>query len=121
MRVNRGDPDSRLDDHDPVWQLLARAPLPEPDGWFVVRAVARCRQAGREAEKSLGRFWRWALGGGSGVCLAAILMMSQIQTRPAPPVAADDKNVQEAFEIVAAVGPDSDSAPASLTWQDSSR
>jgi hypothetical protein len=121
MRGNPGNHDPQLDDHDPVWQLLARAPLREPDGWFTARTLARCRQAGREMEKPLGHLWRWALGGGFGVCLAAILMVTQIQTRPNPPVADDEKNVQEAFEIVAAVEPDSDSSSTSLTWQDSSR
>jgi hypothetical protein len=122
MRANRDNHDSRLDDHDPVWRLLARAPRPEPDGWFATRTLARCRQAGRVMEKGwapLGHVWRWALGGGLGVCLAAILMVTQVQIRPNPPAADDQKNVQEAFEIVANVGSDADSSSSS-TWPDSS-
>jgi hypothetical protein len=114
-----------LDENDPVWQLLARAPRPEPDAWFAARTLARCRHAGAAVEKAwtpVGRIWRWALGGGLGVCLAAILMVPQIN-RPSESGSDDHKNVQEAFEIVATVGTDnadSSTAPSS-TWQDSSR
>jgi hypothetical protein len=123
MRANHENDDSRMDDHDPVWRLLACAPRPEPDGWFAARTMARCRQAARQMEKGwapFGRVWRWALGGGLGVCLAAVVTMTQIQLRPNPPAADDQKNVQEAFEIVANVGSDSDSASTSTTWPDSS-
>ena len=123
MKASPDNHDPLLDDHDPVWQLLARAPLPETDGWFTARTLARCRQVGRQVEKGwtpLGRVWRWALGGGLGVCLAAILMVSQVQVQPAPPATDDQKNVQEAFEIVANLGPDTDSPSTPSTWQDSS-
>ena len=124
MKASPDNHDPRLDDHDPVWRLLARAPRPEPDGWFTARTLARCRQVERRLEQGwmpFGRVWRWALGGGLGVCLAAILMVAQVQVHPNPPAAADQKNVQEAFEIVANLGSDSDSSPSSSsTWQDSS-
>jgi len=121
MRANHDNHDPRLDDHDPVWQLLARAPRPEPDGWFAARTLARCRDAGRRMGKGwapIGRVWRWALGGGFGVCLTAFLVVTQI--RPNPAGVDDQKSVQEAFEIVANVGSDSDSSSSSSTWQDSS-
>ncbi len=121
MKASPDNHDPRLDDQDPVWQLLARAPRPEPDGWFTARTLARCRQIERRLEKGwtpLGRIWRWALGGGLGVCLAAILMVAQVHNTP--PTDDSQKNVQEAFEIVANLGSDSDSSSSSSTWQDSS-
>ncbi|MCE0496759.1 MAG: hypothetical protein LV481_02260 [Methylacidiphilales bacterium] len=123
MKASPDNHDPRLDDHDPVWQLLARAPRPEPDGWFTARTLARCRQAERRLGKGLApawRVWRWALGGGIGVSLAALLLVTQ--THPNPAGAEDQKNVQEAFEVVASAGPgsDSDSSSTSSTWQDSS-
>lgn len=114
----------RLDENDPVWGLLARAPLPEPDAWFTTRTLARCREETPEPKlswTSIGRVWRWALGGGLGVCLAVTLMMTQ--TPPHPASTDDQQNVQEAFEIVASVGsePGSDTdSSSSSTWQDSS-
>jgi hypothetical protein len=125
MKASPDNHDPRLDDRDPVWQLLARSPRPEPDGWFTARTLARCRQVEKRLEQgwiSFGRVWRWALGGGLGVCLAAILMVPQVRVQPAATGADDQKNVQEAFEIVANLGSDSDSSSSSTTstWQDSS-
>ena len=121
MKANPDNHDPRLDDHDPVWQLLACAPRPEPDGWFTARTLALCRSSKQQAKMgfaSFGRVWRWALGGGAGVCLATFLLMTQIHRNPAG--TDDQKSVQEAFEIVATVGSDSDSSSTSSTWQDSS-
>ena len=123
MKASPDNRDPRLDDDDPVWRLLARAPRPEPDGWFTARTLARCRQVKRQVERSwtpFGHVWRWALGGGLGVSLAAILVVAQVHPNPPAPASADQKNVQEAFEIVASVGSDSDSSSSSSTWQDSS-
>jgi hypothetical protein len=108
--------------HEDVWRLLGRAPMPQPDGWFVARAVARCRSEKRAA-RSLARVWRWALGGGFGVCLAVGLLVAQIgPVAPAPSQPVDDqKNVQEAFEIMASIdNSDTDTSSSSTTWQDSS-
>jgi hypothetical protein len=113
--------DARLDENDPVWRLLGRAPLPEPEAWFAARTLARCRREGLGAKPgvvSLGRvarMWRWALGGGLGICLAMLLVVAQINSEKAD----DQKKVQEAFEIMASLDTDSDSSSSS-SWQDSS-
>jgi len=114
-------PDARLDENDPVWQMLGESPLPEPDAWFAVRTLARCRYAGAGVEShgfSLSGVWRWTLGGGLGLCLAVALLAAQIPT--VSPVADKQQKVQEAFEIMANLdSPDADSSSSS-TEQDSS-
>jgi hypothetical protein len=115
--------DAREDEKDPVWRLLAQAPPPQPDAWFTVRTLARCRNAGIDAEPRgwmLAHFWRWALGTGLGVCLA-VFAMSRINTETEAD--ANQKNVQEAFEIVASMSTDSDSTSTTNptpSWPDSS-
>jgi hypothetical protein len=104
-----------MDENDPVFRLLAKAPLPEPDAWFAVRTLARCR-----SEKNAGipfaymeRAWRWALGGGLGFCVAMILMVAQFHSEKA----AQQKDVQDAFQFMASFDTDADST---TSWQDSS-
>jgi len=119
--MKRSDHPSRdvpFDEHDPVWRLLGRAPLPEPDAWFAARALARCRSEGRAA-LSFFRFspmWRWAVGGGLGLCLAVALVAAQTHAEQMN----KQKNVQEAFKIMASVDTDLDSSSAPSSWQDSS-
>jgi hypothetical protein len=108
--------------HEAVWRLLERAPMPEPDAWFAARTLARCRSE-KESAVSFGRIWRWALGGGLGICLAVSLLVTQVtHVAPAQPQNSDQqKSVQEAFEIMASVdNSDTDSSAASTSWQDSS-
>jgi hypothetical protein len=111
---------ARRDENDPVWLLLARAPLPEPDAWFAVRTLARCRHEGLGVGAgviSLARMWRWALGGGLALSAALALVATQIHSEKA----AKQKNVQEAFAIMASIDTDSDSSTlTSSSWQDSS-
>lgn len=106
--------DARLDENDPVWRLLGHAAPPTPDGWFTAGTLARCRR-----EKAAGNFisslWRWALGGGLAGSLAVALVISQIQSEKID----KQKNVQEAFEIMASINSDSDSSSSS-SWQDTS-
>jgi hypothetical protein len=107
---------------DPVWQLLARAPLAEPDGWFTARTLARCRLGSAAAPSRSWTglsVWRWVLGTGLGVCLA-VFAVTRFQHETV--VADHQKNVQEAFEIVASISDDSDStaAPSPDSWPDSS-
>ncbi len=121
-RPQRDDLDPR---HEAVERLLARAPMPEPDAWFAARTLARCRSEKQEAV-SLTRIWRWALGSGLGVCLAVSLLVVQVkQVAPVQAQNADQqKNVQEAFEIMASNdNSDNDTASpsaSSTSWQDSS-
>jgi len=111
--------------HEAVERLLARAPMPEPDAWFAARTLARCRSEKQDAV-SLTRIWRWALGGGMGLCLAVSLLVVQVtQVAPVPtPNADQQKSVQEAFAIMASSdNSDNDTtAPSasSTSWQDSS-
>ncbi len=108
----------RLDDNDPIWQLLAESPRPEPDAWFAVRTMARCRNTVAEGF-GFRAVWRWALGGGLGVCLAVVLLMPQASSNSTVPE--KQKNVQEAFEIMASMDTsDSTSSSPTSSWQDSS-
>jgi hypothetical protein len=114
-----------LDDNDPLWQLLGKSPRPEPDDWFVVRTLARCRNTGLGMEGiDFRTIWRWALGGGLSVCLAIVLLVPHNRSEAVVPE--QQKNVQEAFEIMASMDNSaSDSASSSSTsptstWQDSS-
>jgi hypothetical protein len=116
--------DMRWDEKDPVWRLLGRAPLPEPDGWFAARTVARCRNEKLALESagmvSLASVWRWVLGGGAAICMALALAVTQ-QVQNQAPKADDQKGVQEAFQIIASIdNTDSESSSSSTTWQDSS-
>jgi len=110
-----------LDDNDPVWRLLAESPRPEPDAWFAVRTLARCRNAGLSRESfGFRTIWRWALGGGLSVCLAIVLLVPHDQ--PATTTPDQQKNVQEAFAIMASMDTSDSSSSSSTTstWQDSS-
>jgi len=105
--------------HESVWRVLGRAPLPEPDAWFAARTLARCRSE-KQAPLSLTRVWRWALGGGLGVCLAVSLLVTQVSQVQSDKVD-QHKNVQEAFEIVASMNnADTDSSASASSWEDSS-
>ena len=129
--MNAGPSSDRpeMDDLDPrheaVERLLARAPMAEPDAWFAARTLARCRTEKQETV-SLTRIWRWALGGGLGICLAVSLLVVQVtQVAPVQAQNADQqKSVQEAFEIMASNdNSDNDASSSSApttSWQDSS-
>jgi hypothetical protein len=119
--------DLQGDRNDPLWQLLGESPRPEPDAWFTVRTLARCREVKRAAEArafySLSGMWRWALGGGLSVCLALFLMVPRAPFSHSEPVG-NQQSVQEAFTIMASIqtsDSDSDSSTStSSSWQDSS-
>lgn len=116
-------PDSRLDDNDPLWRLLAQAPRPEPDAWFAARTMARCRNEGLGGDnridvRTFSRIWRWALGGGLAFCMAVVLV---VQNQAQSEQADNQQKVQEAFEIVASMDTDSDSSASPSSWQDSTR
>jgi anti-sigma-K factor RskA len=123
---NDSPQDARLDENDPVWRLLARAPRPEPEAWFAARTLARCRSEGVEtganAWAQLPRFaqmWRWALSGGVAVFMMMAFAATQIHSHSK--MVAKQQTVQQAFEIMASFDTDSDSSSSSSTsWQDSS-
>jgi hypothetical protein len=117
-----------LDENDPVWRLLAESPRPEPDAWFAVRTMARCRNAGLGSGLGLDSInfrtiWRWALGGGLGVCLAVFLLVPHNQ--PSTTAAASSQpqgqqqDVQDAFAYMASMDAQ-DASSSSTTTQDSS-
>lgn len=103
------------DDRDALWDLLGRAPLPEPDGWFAARTLARCRNASLTPEAapvpSWRMRWRWILGAGLACALAA----GGLEKVHRHEVRQQRHDVQEAFEIVASLDSDSSSS-----WLDSS-
>jgi len=114
--------DWHAEETDPVWALLAKARVPEPDAWFTVRTLARCRYAGAAAESRglvWNRAWRWVLGTGLGACLA-LLLITRVPTDSSAPT--NQQSVQEAFSILASLDTDSDSTSStpSSPWQDSS-
>ena len=116
------DRDALIEATDPVWSLLAKSPLPQPDAWFTVRTLARCRNEGTVAKPRASKWghpWRWAVGTGLGISLALLLLVQGHSPATTPP---DAKGVQEAFEILAAIGPDTDAPPSpnNSSWQDSS-
>lgn len=112
--------DLRRDEDDPLWRVLGFAPLPEPDGWFTARTVARCRHEVAEVEAAPGwmirltRAWRWVLGGGVAFSIALAGLVTEIRLEKAD----KQKKVQEAFEIVASMDPDPDSSATTSSWQD---
>ena len=113
----------QLDDNDPVWRLLGESPRPEPDAWFAARTLARCRYAvpGRDLKAVFRGAWHWLLGGGLAVCLAMFLMVPRTQPAPPTTVSPDaQKNVQEAFEIMASIDSSDSSSSSTSSWQDSS-
>jgi hypothetical protein len=120
MNLNPGEPLSGrepLDEHDDVWRLLGRAPMAEPHPWFAASTLARCRKEGRSVARGIGSVWHWALGGGLGLCLAIGMLAAQIHSANVD----KQKNVQEAFEIMASAdNTDSESPSSSSSWQDSS-
>jgi len=117
---NDSPQNTRWGENDPLWHLLGQAPRPEPDGWFAARALARCRHEGPGGDTVVVRYvrfaqvWRWALGGGLAVAMAVAFVVTQINSEKVD----NQKNVQEAFEIVASIDTDSDSSSSS--WQDTS-
>jgi hypothetical protein len=111
--------DSAAEANDPLWRLLGQAPLPRPDGWFATRTLARCRLDTPVTDWSWRGVRRWMLGTGLGVSLAVFAL---VHLHRETVVADHQKNVQEAFAIVASLGDDSDSTASSTpsSWPDSS-
>jgi hypothetical protein len=118
---NEDSREPRLDENDPVWRLLEESPRPEPDAWFTVRTLARCRLAEPETESrgmAWSGLWRWMLGTGTGFGLAVILMMTHVF--PTSMMSDKQKNAQEAFEIMASIPSSDADTTSSTSWQESS-
>ena len=119
---NEDPREPRLDENDPVWRLLEESPRPEPDAWFTVRTLARCRLAETEDEPrgmAWKGLWRWMLGTGLGFGLAVVLMVTHVSSSMS--VTSDKKkNAQEAFEIMASLNSSDSDSTSSTSWQDSS-
>ena len=114
---NEDPREPRLDENDPVWQLLGESPRPEPDAWFTVRTLARCRLA--EPQKRVwSGLWRWIMGTGLGFGLAVVLMVSHVSSDTMQ--TDKQKNAQEAFEIMATLQSSDTDSTSSTSWQDSS-
>ena len=124
-------PEYRSEENDPLWDLLAQSPRPEPDAWFAARTMARCRHEGLSAERLMpvrgvfSKIWRWLVGGGLVASFAAVLLISQTFQAVQTDTAEKQKNVQEAFEVMATIdNNDSDSSSSSTStstsWQDTS-
>jgi hypothetical protein len=109
-------------EQDDLWRLLGKAPLAQPDAWFTVRTLARCRYESLEAvapvTNPLAHIWRWALGSGLGAALAVFLIVSHLSSSP---TVTRQQQAQEAFEVMATLDTDTDtsSTSSSSTWQDS--
>jgi hypothetical protein len=119
---NEHDREPRLDDNDPVWRLLGESPRPEPDAWFTVRTMAKCRYgaASEGTRLPFTRIWRWALGGCLGLSLVMMAVQTQVHRHHHSVAAHNQPNVQEAFEVMASFNADSDTdADPSTPWQDS--
>jgi hypothetical protein len=61
-----------MEKNDPLWNLLGKSPLPQPEPWFAARTLARLR---RELDRSYAwsRLFRWALGGAvAGLIVCAV-------------------------------------------------
>jgi hypothetical protein len=111
LRPNETSPES-----DPLDRLLDLAPMSEPDAWFTVRTLARCRTSGTENHPSLSwsRVWRrWTVAGVFALCLMGL--GAQQINRNLTLKRHHRHSVQEAFEVMKKVSNDSDSS-----WQDSS-
>jgi hypothetical protein len=116
--------DKRWDEKDPLWRLLGEARRPEPSAWFTTTTLARCHhEAHVEKEGWLPhgvtvQIWRWAFAGALATC-GIVAFMTHLITLNAE-TATSQKNVQDAFEVMAAMNTDPDSSPSS-SWQDSSQ
>jgi len=115
------DHDPHSEQEDPLWSLLAQAPLARPEPWFATRTLALCRTMRLEIEAelvSIRRIWRWAFGGGIGICLAVTILVVQVHSEVAE--TKQQRKVQEAFEVVASLGSDADSSASATPTSDSS-
>jgi hypothetical protein len=109
-------PDESSESPDPLDRLLGAAPMLEPDAWFTVRTLARCRASAPDVHAALpwSRLWRhWTVAG--VFALFVIGIGAQQVNRNLTLKRHHRHSVQEAFEVMAKVSHDTDSS-----WPDSS-
>jgi hypothetical protein len=93
-----------LKNSDPLDRLLLRAPLIKPDAWFAARTLARCRNSQRSHSIFSFFAWnrRWAVGGVFGLFLAVFTLQQVHHSEKL--ISHKQRNVEEAFEVVASLG-----------------
>ncbi len=95
-----------MESNDPVWKMLERSPLPEPDAWFAARTVARLRREARpSAAKRFMALFAWT--GSTAVVLVAAFMAFHFW---AAPVKTDGETakIQDALNFLADRGKETD-------------
>lgn len=94
-----------MESNDPLWKLLDRSPLPEPDAWFAARTVARLR---RERRPSWTRRLAGALAWVGSTAVIAVLAVHFWGAQPAPKQGANTAKIQEALNYIADRGSETD-------------
>ncbi len=105
-----------MEPNDPIWKLLEKAPLREPDAWFAARTVARLRREVRPAG------WRrflpmtaWA--GATAAIVLGVLHFTGTGLNPLPehPGNGNTAKIQDALNYIADRGAETDQWLASST------
>lgn len=93
-----------MEPNDPIWKLLEKAPLREPDPWFAARTVARLR---RERHPALRRRLLGALAWVTSTVAVAVLSVHfwGVQNNPSH---SNTAKVQEALNFIADRGTETD-------------
>jgi hypothetical protein len=102
-----------MEPNDPIWKLLGKAPLQEPNAWFAARTVARLR---REAKQPAPSLWRRLLpvsawmGATAVVVVACVLSFGGNPPRPVPTSAelSHRAKIQDALNYIADRGAETD-------------
>jgi hypothetical protein len=96
-----------MDSNDPLWQLLGKAPLREPDAWFAARTVARLR---RQARPTIWAAWRRivTVSAWAGAATAVTLMLTVHFAGLTLHQNHDTAKIQDALDYIADRGTESD-------------
>lgn len=94
-----------MESNDPIWKLLDRSPLPEPDAWFAARTVARLR---RERRPSWTRRLAGAFAWVGSTAVVAVLAVHFWGAQTVPAHSANTAKIQEALNYIADRGPETD-------------
>lgn len=94
-----------MESNDPIWKMLERSPLPEPDAWFAARTVARLR---REQRPSLLKRFATLFAYASST---AVVAFAAFHFLSAPVVSENGGNtaqIQDALNFIADQGKETD-------------